>query len=411
MTRRRSARASAAGITALASALVVAPAARAQTSPAPVAQATPTDPNAPRVAGRDVAVPNRRKYVAPEYPPEAAAAGTRGIVIMEVLIGEDGRVENARVTRSIAGLDDAAVAAVKMWEYEVTRVGGKPVKVLLSQSITFALRLPEIQREPGIPELRSGGTPPVPTSLNMNESAALQVTIGAQGEVKEAAQTAGSSVLGEALLRAVKLWRFAVAEGASEMTFILQGDWKPGANPPLSLKATSPKFGGLAAASAPSSTPPAASAPLAQTSATPAITPPGGAPTAAAAPTPTSPDAETEVIPARPEPPTKEEGTSAVTDVILGENIPDLVRGRRPVWPPLARLGNIIGQVVVRFSVDLAGRVTVHSAERHEILKSAAEQAVGTWVFRRTAIDRLNLIATFSYGQERTNAKIERAKE
>ena len=378
-----------------------------QATPAPAA--TPTDPGAPKVAGRDVAVPARRKYTAPEYPAEAAAAGTRGIVILELLIGEDGRVENARVTRSIQGLDEAAVAAVKMWEYEVTRVSGKPVKVLLSQSITFALRLPEVQREPGIPELRSGGTPPVPTSLNMNETAALRVTIGPHGEVKEAAQTAGSSVLGEAVLRAVKLWRFAVAEGAAEMTFILEAAWTPGSSRPLALKATSAKFGGVAAASAPSSTPPSASAPVAQPSGSPAI--PAAIATPTPEPTPTSPDVETEVIPARPEPPAREDGISAVTDVVLGENIPDLVRGRRPVWPPLARLGTITGQVVVRFSVDLAGRVTVHTAEGPDMLKAAAEQAVGTWVFRRTAIDRLNLIATFTYGVERTSAKVERAKE
>ena len=97
-----------------------------------------------------------------------------------------------------------------------------------------------------------------------------------------------------------------------------------------------------------------------------------------------------------------------MTDVLLGENIPDLVRGRRPVWPPMARLGNVMGEVVVRFSVDLAGRVTVHSVEGPDLLKVAAEQAVGTWVFRRTAIDRVNLVATFKYGADRTFAKVDR---
>ena len=94
--------------------------------------------------------------------------------------------------------------------------------------------------------------------------------------------------------------------------------------------------------------------------------------------------------------------------VILGENIPELVRGRRPIWPPLARLGNVGGEVVVRFSVDLAGKTTVHSAEGPDILKGTAEQAVQTWLFRRTAIDRLNLIATFKFASDRTVAKVER---
>ena len=67
----------------------------------------------------------------------------------------------------------------------------------------------------------------------------------------------------------------------------------------------------------------------------------------------------------------KEQGVSAVSDVILGDNIPDLVKGRRPVWPPLARLGNVSGEVVVRFSGDLAGKVTVHSTEGVELLRDA----------------------------------------
>ena len=44
------------------------------------------------LAGQDVPVPSRKKYVAPVYPPQAAIEGIRGIVILEVLIGEDGAV-------------------------------------------------------------------------------------------------------------------------------------------------------------------------------------------------------------------------------------------------------------------------------------------------------------------------------
>ena len=95
---------------------LVSPALRAQTqtpSPAaPVAGAADA-----KIAGQEVPVPARRKYVAPEYPAAAAAEGIRGIVILEVLIAEDGKVESTRVTRSIPGLDEAAMAAVRLWEY------------------------------------------------------------------------------------------------------------------------------------------------------------------------------------------------------------------------------------------------------------------------------------------------------
>jgi len=365
-----------------------------------------------KFAGQDVPVPSRKKYVAPEYPMEAAAQGIRGIVILEVLIGEDGKVSASRVTRSVQGLDEAATAAVKLWEYEPTKVAGKAVKVLLSQSITFALKLPDLQRAPGVPELKSGGSPPVPPGLREPASAAVELTLGSQGEVLEIAALDGHPVVSEALLRAVRSWRFSLAEGVTPPTFTVTADWKPGPPPVLALSATDLRSSGADFVPAPepvpstaptTSTPGAAQAPGTMPPA------PSTAPTAAAAATPAPPVVDTDVLPARPDPPAKEQGASAVADILLGDNVPELVQGRRPVWPPLARLGNVTGEVVVRFSVDLAGKVSVHSAEGPDLLKATAEQAAGTWLFRRTAIDRLNLIATFKYASDRSMAKIERA--
>lgn len=354
-----------------------------------------------KVAGQDVPVPSRKKYVAPEYPMDAAAQGIRGIVILEVLIGEDGKVSASRVTRSIQGLDEAATAAVKLWEYEPTKVAGKAVKVLLSQSITFALKLPDLQRAPGVPELKSGGSPPVPPGLRDAASAAVELTLGSEGEVLEVAALDGHPVVSEALLRAVRAWRFLLPDGATPPSFTVTADWKPGPPPVLTLSATDVRSSGADFLPAPAPDSPAA----------PASTPevPQATGTMAPTATPAAPVVDTDVLTARPDPPAKEQGASAVADVLLGDNIPELVQGRRPVWPPLARLGNVTGEVVVRFSVDLAGKVSVHSAEGPDLLKATAEQAVGTWLFRRTAIDRLNLIATFKYGSDRSMAKIERA--
>jgi TonB family protein len=377
-------------------------------SPTPSASSS-TASSAPanvKTAGQDVPVPARRKYVAPEYPPDAVAQGLRGIVIVEVLIGEDGRIENVRLIRSIPGLDDAAIAAVRLWEYEPSKVAGKPVKVLHQQPITFAMRLPDLQRAPGIPELRSGGPPVIPAGLAKAESAAVAVTLGPQGEVREASVVDGSPAISESLLRTVKAWRF-LFEGASPPSFTIRADWSPG--PPLGLT--------LKAFDLKSSAAVASASPAPQAVASPQASPGIAAPALPVAQTPEpprpqptlSPAVDTEVLTAPPEPPRREQGVSAVADVILGDNIPDLARGRRPIWPPLARLGNISGDVVVRFSVDLAGKVTVHSAEGPDMLKASAEQAVGTWTFRRTAIDRLHLIATFKFGADRSVARVERA--
>jgi len=378
--------------------MVLAPPAGAQgKDPAPVPATQVTD--ALR-AGADVPVPSRRKYVAPEYPVDAAAQGIRGIVIMEVLIGEDGRVVNARVTRSIPGLDEAALAAVNLWEYEPTKVSGKPVKVLLAQHITFALKLPELQRAPGVPELKSGGSPPIPASRTTPGTAAVAVTLGSQGEVREAAALEGDPAISEALLRAVRSWRFVVSEDSTPPSFIIRAEWKPG--PPAALTLSAGELRSAAAAAGPA----APAAPVSPATGAAAPIPPVEA--APATLTPTAPPVETEVLTARPDPPAKEEGMSAVADVTLGENIPELVRGRRPVWPPMARLGNVGGEVVVRFSVDLAGKTTVHSTEGPDLLKAGAEQAVQTWLFRRTAIDRVNLIATFKFASDRSVVRVER---
>ncbi len=371
---------------------------------------TTTEPLAKdaRIAGQDAPVPSRKRYVAPEYPAAAAAQGIRGIVILEVLIGESGAVLNARVTRSIPGLDEAALAAVKQWEYEPTKVDGKPVKIVLAQSITFALKLPTLQRALGVPELKSGGAPPLPTGLTSADRASVEVRLGPQGEVAEASVLDGPPALGEALLRAVRSWRFVLPEGSNPPSFTVRGEWTPGPPPALTLSALDPKAGPTTATTGPDLAPAPATAPPAKNAAEAGTRAASPVPSPQAASPPPPPEVPTDVLPARPEPPAKEAGTSAVSDVVLGENIPDLVRGRRPTWPPLARLGAITGEVAVRFSVDLAGKVTVHSAEGPDMLKAAAEQAVGTWLFRRTAIDRLHLIATFKFGAERTVANVAR---
>jgi protein TonB len=74
--------------------------------------------DAPKTAGTDVPVPKRTKTVLPEYPAEAQAQGVRGIVILEVVIDAEGYVTSTRWSAAIPGLDEAAIAAVKQWEYE-----------------------------------------------------------------------------------------------------------------------------------------------------------------------------------------------------------------------------------------------------------------------------------------------------
>jgi protein TonB len=69
----------------------------------------------------------------------ARAAGIQGIVIIEATIGADGHVVNARVLRSRPLLDEAALAAVRSWEYTPTLLNGVPVPVIMTVTVQFAL--------------------------------------------------------------------------------------------------------------------------------------------------------------------------------------------------------------------------------------------------------------------------------
>jgi protein TonB len=89
-----------------------------------------------RVGGR-ISTPTKIKDVKPEYPAMAQTARVTGAVVIEATIGEDGKVIDAKVVRSIPMLDQAALDAVRQWEYFPTLLNGVPVPVLVTVTINF----------------------------------------------------------------------------------------------------------------------------------------------------------------------------------------------------------------------------------------------------------------------------------
>jgi protein TonB len=100
----------------------------------------PPPPSKPVRAGGDIRMPTKIRDVAPEYPQIAQRAGVQGIVIIEAVIATDGTVRDARVLRSIALLDRAALDAVRQWRYEPTRLNGVVVPVLVTVTVQFQLQ-------------------------------------------------------------------------------------------------------------------------------------------------------------------------------------------------------------------------------------------------------------------------------
>ena len=88
----------------------------------------------------DVKPPTKIKDVPPVYPFIAQAAKVGGMVIIEAVVGPDGRVTDARILRSIPLLDRAALDAVSQWVYTPTLFNGVPVAVIMTVTVTFALK-------------------------------------------------------------------------------------------------------------------------------------------------------------------------------------------------------------------------------------------------------------------------------
>jgi TonB family protein len=100
-------------------------AARARASVAPV-----------RIGGQ-IKPPLKIKDVKPVYPAIAQSARVAGVVTIEATIGPDGKVIDAKVVRSVPLLDQAALDAVRQWEYRPTLLNGVPVPVLVTVTINF----------------------------------------------------------------------------------------------------------------------------------------------------------------------------------------------------------------------------------------------------------------------------------
>ena len=94
-----------------------------------------------RVGGA-VKAPTQISKVPPVYPAIAQSARVSGVVILEALIGVDGRVADAKVLRSIPLLDQAALDAVRQWAYTPTLLNGVPVPVVMTVTVTFSLPPP-----------------------------------------------------------------------------------------------------------------------------------------------------------------------------------------------------------------------------------------------------------------------------
>lgn len=77
--------------------------------------------------------------VQPVYPAEAKQAGVSGAVVMQLTITEKGDVSDIKVVSGHPLLRDAAVNAVKQWQYSPTLLNGEPAPVIATVTVQFEL--------------------------------------------------------------------------------------------------------------------------------------------------------------------------------------------------------------------------------------------------------------------------------
>ena len=99
----------------------------------------PPPPPAPIRVGGNIKPPTKTRDVRPRYPSIAQSARVTGVVILEATIGVDGKVQDTRILRSVPLLDQAAIDAVRQWEYSPTLLNGTAVPVIMTVTVQFTL--------------------------------------------------------------------------------------------------------------------------------------------------------------------------------------------------------------------------------------------------------------------------------
>ena len=115
------------------------------------AQATSSDLRPPTLQTRGDAL----------YPEEARRLALEGNVGLELVVGDDGRVVDAKVTASAGhGFDEAALDAARNFVFVPAQQGGMPIRSLVQ--FTYEFHLPAEASPPTVPPPVAAASEPAP---------------------------------------------------------------------------------------------------------------------------------------------------------------------------------------------------------------------------------------------------------
>jgi TonB family protein len=88
--------------------------------------------------GGEVSRPEKISGDLPVFTERASEEGLSGVVLVELIVDEQGGVAGARVLQGMPeGLDRSTVKALREWRFDPARRKGKPVKVLVNAKVKF----------------------------------------------------------------------------------------------------------------------------------------------------------------------------------------------------------------------------------------------------------------------------------
>jgi TonB family protein len=97
-------------------------------------------PSAPMPIGGDVKPAHLLKSTPPIYPATAKSQRVSGDVKIDALIDASGVVTSTKVLSGPTMLHQAAITAVKQWQYEAAQLDGKPTSMHLTVTVQFRLQ-------------------------------------------------------------------------------------------------------------------------------------------------------------------------------------------------------------------------------------------------------------------------------
>jgi len=186
--------------------------------------------------------PKIEENISPIYPDSARKAGIEGLVVVTLIIDENGNVEDGKILKSIPALDQAALDAAMTIKFYPAQHAGKPVKVAMN--VPFQFKLKDDKFRDAIDEVKSGYNsvyhpkqvdenaeilkrvdPKYPKNARkkgISGSVILAGMVDIEGKINNLKVVESIPELDEAALVAVEQWVFKPAKKNGEAVNVIQ---------------------------------------------------------------------------------------------------------------------------------------------------------------------------------------------